>query len=467
VFGLIFPRASRRPAAVGFLLGFLLGLGGHVAAQEASPYGINAHTPEGPAGDLLLDQAQAAGIRWLRIDFSWQDLEPSRGIFNWQVMDALTAAAASRGLQLFASVGGTPAWATDGLPYSGVPRNVADWTDFCTRSVQRYKTSIRAWGFWNEPNLSGSWDGTRQQFIDIILKPGADAVHAADPGARVAGPELAHLVGGGALWYRWLADIIQQMGSQLDVVTHHAYSISGSAGVTAKLDATTTFGMNPAYWDYIAPSVREVLVSTGWFGRPFWLTESGWASNLVGEAAQASYLTGLLNDWFTEAPGRGWVGKIFFYELIDDGRPGIDLFGILRSDLTRKPAYDAYRSFIQAAPAGSCNEDSLTMCLIGGRYRVTSYWRNQYAGGALSNLNKTRLTNAIGAFWLSDSSSFEYLIRIDTATDNGRAWIAIPAFTDVEFWIMVQDTVSGQSQTYHSSAGNRTLIYDPFFFVYP
>src|SRR5450830_1171788 len=121
----------------------------------------------------------------------------------------------------------------------------------------------------------------------------------------------------------------------------------------------------------------------------------------------------------------------------------------------------------ESPSSATCTEDALTMCLIGGRYRVTSYWRNQYAGGALSNLNKTRLTNATGAFWLSDSSSFEYFIRINTATDNGRAWIAIPAFTDVEFWIMVQDTVSGQSQTYHSPAGNRTLIYDPFFFVYP
>jgi hypothetical protein len=142
-----------------------------------------------------------------------------------------------------------PAWATDGLPYSGIPRNVADWTDFCTRSVQRYKTSIRAWGFWNEPNLSGSWSGTRQQFIDIILKPGADAVHAANPDTIVAGPDLAHLESGGALWYSWLADIIQQMGGRLDVVTHHAYSTWGSAGVTARTfnngDPTKgTFGLS-------------------------------------------------------------------------------------------------------------------------------------------------------------------------------------------------------------------------------
>jgi hypothetical protein len=78
-----------------------------------------------------------------------------------------------------------------------------------------------------------------------------------------------------------------------------------------------------------------------------------------------------------------------------------------------------------------------------------------------------RLTDAIGAFWLADANTYEYLIRISTATDNGRAWIAIPSFTDVEFWIVVQDTVNGQAQTYHSAAGNRTLIYDPGYFVYP
>ena len=116
---------------------------------------------------------------------------------------------------------------------------------------------------------------------------------------------------------------------------------------------------------------------------------------------------------------------------------------------------------------GGCTEDSLTMCLIGGRYKVTSYWRNQYEGGVISNLNKTRLTDATGAFWLSDANTYEYLIRINTATDNGRAWIAIPTFTDVEFWVTVQDTVHGQAKTYHSEAGNRTLIYDPSFFVYP
>lgn len=117
--------------------------------------------------------------------------------------------------------------------------------------------------------------------------------------------------------------------------------------------------------------------------------------------------------------------------------------------------------------ASTCIEDANAMCMMGGRYRITSYWVDQYAGGAISNLSKTTLTSSTGAFWRFDNSSYEYMVRINTATDNGKAWISIPTFTDVEFFVLVEDLVSGQSKTYHSPPGNKTLIYDPDFFVYP
>ncbi len=119
------------------------------------------------------------------------------------------------------------------------------------------------------------------------------------------------------------------------------------------------------------------------------------------------------------------------------------------------------------AAAGTCAADAQTACLIGGRYKVTSHWKNQYAGGQVRTLNTTKRTEATAAFWLTEANTYEFMLRISTATDNGKAWISILTFTDVEFWISVTDTVSGQSFEYHSPAGNRTLIYDPGTFVYP
>jgi hypothetical protein len=120
-----------------------------------------------------------------------------------------------------------------------------------------------------------------------------------------------------------------------------------------------------------------------------------------------------------------------------------------------------------APNAAPCIPNATTACLIGARYQVASYWQNQYAGGQVSTLTATSLTDGTAAFYLSDAAIYEYLIRINTATDNGRAWISVSTFTDVEFWIEVTDTTNGQYYEYHSPAGNRTMIYDPFFFVYP
>ncbi|HQR44651.1 MAG TPA: hypothetical protein PK598_01390 [Thermoanaerobaculia bacterium] len=130
-------------------------------------------------------------------------------------------------------------------------------------------------------------------------------------------------------------------------------------------------------------------------------------------------------------------------------------------------AFCAMAAWAPTAGAATCTPNATTVCLIAGRYQVTSHWKNQYAGGQVSTLNVTKRTDATAAFWLTDSNTYEYLIRINTATDNGKAWISIPMFTDVEFWVAVTDVTTGQTFEYHSPAGNRTLIYDPSFFVFP
>jgi hypothetical protein len=124
-------------------------------------------------------------------------------------------------------------------------------------------------------------------------------------------------------------------------------------------------------------------------------------------------------------------------------------------------------STVSPPSSSSCVEDAYTMCLLSGRYKVTSRWKNQYGGGAEATLQKARLTDVTGAFWIADANTYEYMIRVNTVTDNGRAWMTILTFTSVEFWMDVTDTKSGQFKQYHSEPGNVTLIYDPTSFVYP
>lgn len=313
-----------------------------------SPYGINSHAPAEPALTQILDKEQAAGVGWLRIDFLWTEIEPAWNTFDWSRHDAIAAAASARGLRIFGTLAFTPQWATSGAVKTGTPDNPADWYDFCFRCARRYP-GIQHWGMWNEPNLTAFWTGTRQQYIDVILKNGADAIHAGNPGAKVCGPELAHK--DLRQWYDWLRESIDQSAGKLDVLTHHLYDVTGPAGVTARLEQSTLYGTEPSRWSQAVPSVKEVLAYTGWLGRPFWLTEVGWASDQVGETTQATYYNGLLTDWFTGVPGRNWLHKVFFYEIVDDLNPVTPRWGILRSDYSEKPSFASYHDFITAHPA--------------------------------------------------------------------------------------------------------------------
>jgi len=265
--------------------------------NEQSPYGICVHAPWNPIIQPLFDEVQACGIDWIRIDFLWMWVEPGQDTWDWSLYDNLVAEARARGLRIFATMQHTPSWATSGSEITGVPNDAADFYDVCYQAASRYVDAIEHWGMWNEPNLDNFWEGTRQQYIDIILKNGANAVHTANPNAKVCGPELAHLTSGDKDWYAWLDDCIVQAFNELDIVTHHVYGGGGHGEVTDKLE-------DPPSWPWDPPSVKQVLQDAGWLGNPVWLTETGWQSNDVGQTNQANYYTGLLNDWFTGNPDR-------------------------------------------------------------------------------------------------------------------------------------------------------------------
>jgi len=329
------PRLRIGSRGVARLLALLLLLT-PLPTVSASPYGINAHIPRSE----VLDEITAAGVGWIRIDFVWALVELDRDEFDWRRYDRLIDDTEARGLRVFATLQGTPQWATSGSLFNGVPDDPRDWQDFCYRAASRYRGRIHAWGLWNEPNLDRFWEGSRSGYIEEILLPGAAGIRAADPDATIVAADLAHL--SSADWEDWLGQVVREAGSVIDVVAHHVYpGGSGHWEVTDDLDEDPE-------WPWDPPSVREVLSDNGWLDRPFWLTETGLESDDHGEASQANFYTGLLTDWFGPTRTRGWVSRIFFYHMMDDPRFPSITFGILEAppSMARRPAWYAYQGFI-------------------------------------------------------------------------------------------------------------------------
>ena len=420
------PRPRGRRAVLALVAAAALAASLPAAAASLSPYGINVHAPSGDQLDRVLDAVDKAGFGWIRVDLVWAGVEVAPGIDHWQVYDAIATKAAERGVSVLATIAYTPAWATDGPPLAGVPRDPAQWADFCSRAARRYRGLIAAWEVWNEPNLDKFWAGGRHEYLDVVLKPCADAIHAADPAARVGAPGLSHTNDGDSDWYRWLHLALADAADRLDFVTHHAYDGDGPRDVTEKLDDSTPFRHDPVLWDAFPPSLREVLEHVGWQG-PVWLTETGWASDRVGEGRQRDYLVGLLERWYTGDPERSWIDKTFVYELEDDPRPGIPRWGLVAAGGREKPAYGAVRAFIAEHPP----EAGPALALADGRFEVRARWRDPRTGAEGFGV-PLPFSGRTGFFWFFGETNVELVVKVlDGGPVNGYHWVFYGALTDV------------------------------------
>ena len=72
------------------------------------------------------------------------------------------------------------------------PRNNADYADYVSAVVSRYKGKIRYFQIWNEPNLEGEWAGRPNPAeYTALLKAAYEAAHAANPDVVVLMAPLA------------------------------------------------------------------------------------------------------------------------------------------------------------------------------------------------------------------------------------------------------------------------------------
>jgi Glycosyl hydrolase catalytic core/Beta-galactosidase len=323
-----------------------------------NPYGICTHqtTPD------ALRVIKAAGIGWIRIDITWSALEPSeRGQFAWGGLDAVVHLAREQQLKIYATVGGTPAWAADPQiqpdpgrgTYNVPPADPGDWMNYLRALVMRYSGDIQTYGLWNEPN-QGNWKGSPESYVQLIVNPAARTIKTACPACTVVAGDLLHrepscrfdafgrcwsTEGEEQDWRKWMTAILTSAAftdGQIDILSHHIYAGSDFANV--------------------ALAVRSYLDRHGAQGKDLWITETGLNTRHAGidDGDQANYyvnaLEGLRRKGVWGHSGQGLISRVFFYEFLESGGEGWGIVKDVGGQFIPKPAYYAYQRYIGAHP---------------------------------------------------------------------------------------------------------------------
>ncbi|MFN2225418.1 MAG: beta-galactosidase, partial [Anaerolineae bacterium] len=129
---------------------------------DVSPYGANFFLDrevEDWKQERTLEMAQAAGIGWIKQQFSWEEIEPvHKGEFEWAKYDRIVDLAERYGMNLIARLDRPPDWTRqDNRFKTRPPDDFEDYGDFVYEVVRRYRGRVRYVQIWNEPNLSAEW----------------------------------------------------------------------------------------------------------------------------------------------------------------------------------------------------------------------------------------------------------------------------------------------------------------------
>jgi hypothetical protein len=305
------------------------------AREEVFAVGACTHFSQGKGVvEMNLESIRRAGIGAIRDEVGWGGLERSKGSLEMpRRYDQYVRRAAAAGLEVLLILDYSNRFYDDG----DRPRSAEAIEGFCRYAefvVRHFGKDVRLYEIWNE------WDigiglpapyrkgGSPEDYVKL-LKAVYPRIKAVDPGVTV----IAGACTSGGVKRGWLDKIVQSGALDFcDAVSIHSYNYN---------DKFPQRGPE-ACSDWMA-QVREMLKQHN-NGKevPFYVTEMGWPTH-VGKGGteaglSASYLARLYLLARTSASFRG----IWWYDFQDDGwnrNDNENNFGIVRPDLTAKPAY--------------------------------------------------------------------------------------------------------------------------------
>lgn len=114
-----------------------------------------------------------------------------------------------------------------------------------------------------------------------------------------------------------------------------------------------------------------------------------------------------------------------------------------------------------------CTPGPHTLCLLDDRFEVRSFFQDQFNGGT-GDGTPIAFSSDSGLFWFFNSQNIELIAKmIDARPLTGSFWFFYGALTNLEYWITVTDTDSGDVSTYYNPPNVLGAEADTRAFVVP
>lgn len=136
-------------------------------------------------------------MNWVKTQVRWQDVEATKGEYNWGILDLVMPSSSKFGIKQVLSIVTAPEWAREAganLSKEGPPANNQDYVDFVLTLLARYPGQVGAIEVWNEMNIDREWasvGGLSARNYTSLLQATYEAVKAVDPGILIITGALA------------------------------------------------------------------------------------------------------------------------------------------------------------------------------------------------------------------------------------------------------------------------------------
>jgi xylan 1,4-beta-xylosidase len=195
---------------------------------------------------------------------------------------------------------------------------------------------------WNEPNLSGFWEGGDQKAYFELYDLTSKTIKNVDHKLRVGGPSTA-----GAAWVPEFLAHVKQSGAPVDFVTTHTYGVQGGfLDENGKSD--TKLDPSPEAIVGDVRHVRKQVSASAFPALPLYFTE--WSTSYTPRDSvhdsyiSAPYILAKLKASQGLLQGMSyWTYTDLFEEPGAPTAPFQGGFGLLNPQGIRKPAYFAYK----------------------------------------------------------------------------------------------------------------------------